>query len=80
MVLGWCGPLVAGHGCAARTDYEEGWSTPGFTGAQSACRIGGVPPRGHHGSKVVWGPRAPRLMKPPAQVGGHAPSGLPQGL
>jgi hypothetical protein len=43
-VLGWCGQLVAGHGFAARTAYEEGLSTPGFTGAQSACRIGCVTP------------------------------------
>jgi hypothetical protein len=28
-VLGWCGPLVAGHGCAGRTDYEEGWPCSG---------------------------------------------------
>ena len=48
-VLGWCGQLVAGHGFAGRTDEEEGLSTPGFTGAQSACRIGCVTPRGHHG-------------------------------
>jgi hypothetical protein len=41
--VGWWGQLVAGHGCAARTAYEEGLSTPGFTGAQSACRIGCVP-------------------------------------
>ena len=34
--MGWCGQLVAGHGFGARTDYEEGLSTPGFTGAQSA--------------------------------------------
>ena len=48
-VLGWCGQLVAGHGVAARTAYEEGWSTPGFTGAQSACRSGCVTQRGQHG-------------------------------
>jgi hypothetical protein len=54
-VLGWCGQLVAGHGFAERTDDEEGLSTPGFTGAQSACRIGCVTPRGHHGEQVVWG-------------------------
>jgi hypothetical protein len=33
------------------------------------------PRRGHHGEKVVWGQRAPRITKPPAQVGGHAPVG-----
>jgi hypothetical protein len=48
-VLGWCGPRVAGHGFAERTAYEEGWPTPGFTGATSACRIGCGTPRGHHG-------------------------------
>jgi hypothetical protein len=48
-VLGWCGPLVGGHGFAARTDDEEGLSTPGFPGAESACRSGGVTQRGHHG-------------------------------
>jgi hypothetical protein len=47
-VLGWCGQLVAGHGFAGRTEDEEGVSTPGFTGAQSACRIGCVTPRGQH--------------------------------
>jgi hypothetical protein len=74
-VVGWCGPRVAGHGCAARTADEEGWSPPGCTGAQSAGRIGCVPPRGYHGEQGVWGQRAPRLTKPPAQVGGHAPVG-----
>ena len=44
-----CGPLVAGHGFAGRTDYEEGLPTLGFTGAQSACRIGCVTQRGQHG-------------------------------
>jgi hypothetical protein len=55
-VVGWCGPRVAGHGCAGRTDEEEGLSTPGVTGAQSAGRIGCVTQRGHHGEQVVWGP------------------------
>jgi hypothetical protein len=32
-VVGWCGQLGAGHGFAVRTAYEEGLSTPGFTGA-----------------------------------------------
>ena len=48
-VVGWCGELVAGHGFAGRTDYEEGLPTPGFTGAESACRIGGLTQRGQHG-------------------------------
>jgi transposase len=43
-VWGWCGPRVAGHGVAARTDAEAGVSTPGVPGAQSAGRIGGVTP------------------------------------
>jgi hypothetical protein len=78
-VLGWCGQLVAGHGFAARTEYEEGLPTPGFTGAQSACRIGCLTHRGQHGEKVVWGQGALRLTKPPAQVEDTIPSGLPQG-
>jgi hypothetical protein len=41
-VWGWCGHRVAGHGFAWRTDEEEGVPTPGCTGAQSACRIGGL--------------------------------------
>jgi hypothetical protein len=48
-VVGWCGPRGAGHGFVARTADEEGWSTPGFTGAQSACRSGGLTQRGQHG-------------------------------
>jgi hypothetical protein len=74
-VVGGCGPRVAGHGCAGRTEEEEELSTPGFTGAASACRIGCVTQRGHPGEKGVWGQRAPRIRKPPAQVGGHAPVG-----
>jgi transposase len=48
-VVGWGGPHVGGHGLAARTEEEEGWSTPGCTGAQSAGRSGCVPQSGHHG-------------------------------
>jgi hypothetical protein len=48
-MVGWCGQLVAGPGFTERPDEEEGLSTPGFPGAQSAGRIGCVPQRGHHG-------------------------------
>jgi hypothetical protein len=48
-VLRWCGSLVAGHGFAWRTDSEEGLPTLGFTGAESACRIGCLIQRGQHG-------------------------------
>ena len=78
-VLGWCGELGAGHGCAGRTEYEEGLPTPGFPGAQSACRIGCVTQRGHHGEQVVWSQCAPRITKPPAQVWDTLPLGRPQG-
>jgi hypothetical protein len=36
---------------------------------------GGWPQRGYHGEKGVWGPWAPRITQPPAQVEGHAPVG-----
>jgi hypothetical protein len=79
-VWGWCGPLVGGHGFAARTDYEEGWSTPGFTGAQSACRIGCVTrevttDRRSFGARELHGSCSHQHI-----ARDTLPSGLPQGL
>jgi hypothetical protein len=67
-VVRWCGELVAGPGFAGRTEAEEGLPTLGFTGAESACRIGCVTPRGHPGEQVVRSQRAPRIRQPPAHV------------
>jgi len=55
-------------------------STPGFTGAQSACRIGCLTQSGQHGEKVVWGQGAPRITTPPAQGEGHDAIGPSTGI
>jgi hypothetical protein len=67
----WGGHRVGGHGGTERTEAEAGGAIPGGTGAQRACRIGGVPQRGHHGEQGVWGQGAPQIPQPPAQGAGY---------